>query len=122
MRSNPQISHGVPVNCLASRKMLESAKRSFSVNILTQTVVKSTPRSLRIHRGEASAPPACSPRLIPCFIGWRLEERISPPRCSQKREQLRSKRQLFGGAEEEPTTATPLWLGEGFLYPRRAET
>jgi len=53
--------------------------------------------------------------------GW-VEKRISPLRCSQKREQLRSKGQLFGGAEEEQTTATALWLVERLLSPQRDET
>jgi hypothetical protein len=51
-----------------------------------------------------------------------VEKRISPLRCSQKREQLRSKGQLFGGAEEEQTTATALWLVDRLLYPQRDET
>jgi hypothetical protein len=39
-----------------------------------------------------------------------------------RREQLRSKGQLFGGAEEEQTTATAVWLVERLLYPQRDET
>jgi hypothetical protein len=51
-----------------------------------------------------------------------VEKRISPLRCSQKREQLRSKGQLFGGAEEEQTTATALRLVERLLNPQRNQT
>jgi hypothetical protein len=61
------------------------------------------------------------PKPLWLGTGW-VEKRISPLRCSQKREQLRSKGQLFGGAEEEQTTATAVWLVERLLSPQRDET